>query len=140
MYAGAYYALHEVTDPAGYIGPSGTVQTGLDWYYRAFGGTRNRWGDYSGASVDPSDDTTFWIFNEYAETRGTPISGEDGRWGTAWLSCALSCLSLDCPPDTVVAKNSSVPVVFCGLFPVDSNDFEDLRDAIEQRLGQQGDR
>ena len=26
----------------------------------------------------------------------------------------------------------SVPVVFCGLFPVDSNDFEALRDAIEK--------
>ncbi|MBJ3763387.1 elongation factor 4 [Maribius pontilimi] len=26
----------------------------------------------------------------------------------------------------------SVPVVFCGLFPVDTNDFEDMRDAIEK--------
>ncbi|MCL5777147.1 translation elongation factor 4 [Limibaculum sp. FT325] len=26
----------------------------------------------------------------------------------------------------------AVPVVFCGLFPVDSNEFEDLRDAIEK--------
>ncbi|MBT8417151.1 MAG: GTP-binding protein, partial [Silicimonas sp.] len=26
----------------------------------------------------------------------------------------------------------SVPVVFCGLFPVDTNDFEDLRNAIEK--------
>ncbi|MEQ9673765.1 MAG: translation elongation factor 4, partial [Roseovarius indicus] len=28
--------------------------------------------------------------------------------------------------------NPSVPVVFCGLFPVDSAEFEDLRDAIEK--------
>ena len=26
----------------------------------------------------------------------------------------------------------SIPVVFCGLFPVDANDFDDLRDAIEK--------
>ena len=26
----------------------------------------------------------------------------------------------------------SVPVVFCGLFPVDANDFEDMRDAMEK--------
>jgi len=26
----------------------------------------------------------------------------------------------------------SIPVVFCGLFPVDANDFEDLRDSIEK--------
>ncbi|MEM9811549.1 MAG: translation elongation factor 4 [Pseudomonadota bacterium] len=28
--------------------------------------------------------------------------------------------------------NPSVPVVFCGLFPIDAADFEDLRDAIEK--------
>ncbi|MCC5981875.1 MAG: elongation factor 4 [Oceanicaulis sp.] len=26
----------------------------------------------------------------------------------------------------------AIPVVFCGLFPVDANDFEDLRDAVER--------
>lgn len=69
------------------------MHAGEDFYIRAFGGSRNRWGDYSGISVDPTDDTTFWVFNEYAALRGTAISGEDGRWGTAWASC-----DFDAPP------------------------------------------
>jgi GTP-binding protein LepA len=35
-------------------------------------------------------------------------------------------------PDMLPGYNPSVPVVFCGLFPVDSADFEDLRTAIEK--------
>jgi hypothetical protein len=34
--------------------------------------------------------------------------------------------------DPLPGFNPSVPVVFCGLFPVDSAEFEDLRDAIEK--------
>ena len=36
--------------------------------------------------MDPKEDTKFWIFNEFADTRGTPTHGgtQDGRWGTAW--------------------------------------------------------
>lgn len=37
-------------------------------------------------SVDPSDDMTFWGFNEYVLARGTPLSAGDGRWGTAFGS------------------------------------------------------
>ncbi len=90
IFCGAYYAGREAGDPAGTVQATGTVQVGLDYYTRTFGGSRNRWGDYSGISVDPADDTTFWIFNEYAEVRGTIIGGEDGRWGTAWKSCTVS--------------------------------------------------
>ncbi|MDA7426398.1 translation elongation factor 4 [Thalassococcus lentus] len=34
--------------------------------------------------------------------------------------------------DPLPGFKPSVPVVFCGLFPVDSSEFEDLRDAIEK--------
>lgn len=29
---------------------------------------RTRWGDYSGVSIDPTDDKSFWVFNQYATT------------------------------------------------------------------------
>ena len=35
-------------------------------------------------------------------------------------------------PEPLPGFKPSVPVVFCGLFPVDANDFENLRDAIEK--------
>jgi hypothetical protein len=86
IYAGAYAAGREVADPAGTLQPSLTVKAGEDWYFRQFSGTRNRWGDYSGIAVDPIETDKFWVFNEFADTRGTPTNSpsQDGRWGTAW--------------------------------------------------------
>ena len=92
IYPGAYYAVHETTDAAGTVGPTGTLAAGQDYYYRAFGGD-NRWGDYSAISIDPANDLTFWVYNEYAITRGTVLSqfpGEDGRWGTRWGSLRVA--------------------------------------------------
>ena len=34
-------------------------------YEVTFGGTRNRWGDYSATVADPSDPSSFWTFQEY---------------------------------------------------------------------------
>jgi hypothetical protein len=121
MYCGAYYAGREPGDPPGTVQASGVVQAGLDYYYRPFNGPRNRWGDYSGASVDPADDTTFWIFNEYAENRGTPISGQDGRWGTAWRSCLKqNPLDFGDAPDptypTLLASNGARHTIVQGVF------------------------
>ena len=88
IYPGAYYSGRLSTDPAGTLQSSGTLQAGVDYYYRTFGGTRNRWGDYSGLALDPADGTTFWVYNEYARTRGVS-SGGDGRWGTRYGTFSL---------------------------------------------------
>jgi hypothetical protein len=82
-YAGAYASIGTSEDVY-------TVKNGLAPYFRDFGSGRNRWGDYSGISVDPVDDS-IWIFNEYADTVGT-LNGGNGRWATVWarLDCTVS--------------------------------------------------
>lgn len=89
IYPGAYYAGRLASDPAGTVQSSVAMAPGQDYYYRAFGGSRNRWGDYTGISLDPADEATFWVFNQYAMTRGTILGSyptEDGRWATRWGS------------------------------------------------------
>jgi len=108
IYPGAYYTGRLAGDPAGQVQQTATLRAGVDYYYRAFGGTRNRWGDYSGISVDPSDDATFWVFNEYAMSRGSILSQyptEDGRWATAWGSFAIPIVGID-------PENGNLPTRF----------------------------
>jgi hypothetical protein len=84
-YAGAYYTSRLASDAPGTVSSTAILAAGLGPYTRTFtsGSTgSNRWGDYSGMSVDPADDVSFWAFNEYALTPGTAFGGENGRWGT----------------------------------------------------------
>ena len=93
IFAGAYYTGRLASAPAGTLQSSAVLAAGVDRYFRAFGGTANRWGDYSGLALDPSDNATFWAFNLYAQARGTVIPSlpqEDGQWGTRWGRFALS--------------------------------------------------
>jgi hypothetical protein len=103
-YASAYYTGRLATDSPGTVRPTSFLAAGLGSYVRAFSDTRNRWGDYSGISVDPTDDSTFWVFNEYALIPATSSSaffmGEKqlGLWGTRWRVFSFSN-----PAPTVVA-------------------------------------
>ncbi|MCZ6774914.1 MAG: hypothetical protein O7D34_00475, partial [Ignavibacteria bacterium] len=80
----AAYSGRLASDPLGTM-PVGTqvIKLGESSYSKFFGGTSNRWGDYSNTCVDPSDDLTFWSIQEYA---GTNVGGgvDDGRWATRW--------------------------------------------------------
>jgi RTX calcium-binding nonapeptide repeat (4 copies) len=110
IYAGSYFAWRDVNDPLGTMRDPITVKAGEDYYVRLFasnGGTRNRWGDYTATVVDPSDDQSFWTFNEYAMTRGTPLGGEDGRWATVWGRFNSSGATPTSGPDTLVGTSGN---------------------------------
>ena len=74
-FAGAYFSGRLAGDPAGTTRNTGVIHAGSATYDPMnIGFTRPRWGDYSGISLDPSNEAEFWAFNEYA--RATD------RWGT----------------------------------------------------------
>lgn len=78
MYAGMYATLIE--GASGTTGPSMLMKAGTDDYFRNFGGSSNRWGDYSATVLDPVNEN-FWVINEAAIIAGTPTSGgQIGRW------------------------------------------------------------
>ncbi len=130
IYPGAYFTGRFSTDLAGTNRGSGVLRAGLDYYVRTFGGPRNRWGDYSGACIDPSDGS-FWIFNEYAMTRGTMIGVEDGRWKTAWGNFPASALPIQLASFTgSVVNGNSVRLNWQTISEVNNYGFE-----IEKSLG-----
>ena len=75
-YAGAYVAGRRKNDPPG-ISSSVAMREGQGNYVLTFGGTRNRWGDYSGIGLDPLDNALMWTHTEFATNSNS--------WST-WIS------------------------------------------------------
>ena len=74
-YPGAGFTGRLASDPPGQTTlPVNVFVEGLGNYQRIDGSGRNRWGDYTGMVVDPSDDTTFWAYNLFS----TPLN----TWAT----------------------------------------------------------
>ncbi|MCH7677002.1 T9SS type A sorting domain-containing protein, partial [candidate division KSB1 bacterium] len=96
IFAGAYVTGRAAADTPGTVRPSETVKAGEDVYHRVIG-TENRWGDYSGISLDPTDDRIFWVFNEFADLSESSECENDGRWGTAYASCTIDTLDVSTP-------------------------------------------
>ena len=101
IFPGAYWAGRLASDPSGTVRPAEVLAAGEDFYVRAFGRPRNRWGDYTGIGVDPADPDAFWAYNEYALPRGTVINGEVGRWGTRFGGFTIATDN-DAPTVTIV--------------------------------------
>src|SRR6266852_2361936 len=61
------YAGRVPSDPAGTMESENSIIEGTGSQTNG----SSRWGDYSGMSVDPADDCTFWYTNEYLTTNGS---------------------------------------------------------------------
>ncbi len=65
-----------------------SYKSGEDVYVSA--PVRNRWGDYSTAALDPSDDNSVWVAGDYAMPRAIGAA----QWGTWWAKiCSGLCNS-----------------------------------------------
>ncbi|MFH0736837.1 MAG: YCF48-related protein [bacterium] len=73
-YAGAFFTTKPATSNT--LTGSKPLKTGNGYYYKTFGGDRNRWGDYNGAWVDPSVDGKIYLLTEYVSSANT--------WGS-WI-------------------------------------------------------
>ena len=116
----AGYAVHLAADAPGSIRDALIYHAGEDYYHKTFATTtsRNRWGDYSGAQVDPSDDRSLWVVDEYAKTRTGTDDGNTGsnssRWGTWWANVAgpAPSVTIAAGPSHAEGNSGTTPFTF----------------------------
>ena len=77
QFASANYSFRAATDPPNTVRPDTVLKAGGSAYLKNFGGTRNRWGDYSSTVVDPLNEIDMWTLQQYSAT-------EANTWGTWW--------------------------------------------------------
>ena len=67
------------TDAAGTLQAEASLKTG-ETTYTAFDAVPRRWGDYTGAVLDPTGGCNVWYVGEYSKI----TNNANGRWGT-WI-------------------------------------------------------
>lgn len=82
IFPSASYVFRSANLPRNQMDNEVVFKPGLGSYYKTFGGTRNRYGDYGTGALDPVDGS-LWTLNHYAAAR---VGTGDGasRWGTWW--------------------------------------------------------
>jgi len=100
-YPDAKYRLHMHTDPADSMRPEVTFRHGQANYYETFGGSQNRWGDYSGTCVDPLNETDFWTIQESVPT--SPANYWDTWWAYVQVCPIPTASTLAVQPLTACA-------------------------------------
>ena len=107
----AGYSMHLAADAPGTIRDPVVYKAGEDYYHKDFGSGRNRWGDFSQAQVDPSDDRSLWTLQEYGKNRVGTNDGTTGsnssRWSTYWANVAGPAPTVTIAPGPVQNEGNS---------------------------------
>ena len=86
-YPSAYVDGRLATEVNNVLGTPVVIQAGIVPYNspnpEAFNSNAFPWGDYSGAGIDPTDQTAVWVAAEYSASQPTPLATPN--WGT-WIS------------------------------------------------------
>jgi hypothetical protein len=115
MYPAAAYRLHLHTDPADSMRPEVIFRHGQANYYETFGGTQNRWGDYSSTCVDPINNCDFWTIQETVPA--TPANYWDTWWAHLVMCSVKSSYAIS--KDTI-QKAFNDTLTFNGTAPTGS--------------------
>ncbi|MDO8672156.1 MAG: hypothetical protein Q7O66_12120, partial [Dehalococcoidia bacterium] len=107
----AGYAYRLGGDATGTMRDPYIYKPGEGMYWKTYGGSRNRWGDYSATMVDPEDDTAMWTLQEYAKPEGwsyASTGANSGVWSTYWAR--VSDLTTATPTPTTVSGTATPTV------------------------------
>ena len=105
VYPSAAYSLHRATDPADSMRPVFVFRHGQKPYYQEFGGTENRWGDYSSTCIDPTNNMDFWTIQESVPNYTGGLA--NSIWDTWWAHVTL------CTAVPGAATAIGIPSVIC---------------------------
>jgi hypothetical protein len=124
------------------MGPIHLIKQGESFYSKFLSGKRNRWGDYSNTTVDPSDDYTLWTIQEYAGMQASADSN-GGRWATRWakIDPAVSITGIaenpDAPARWVLDQNYPNPFNPTTVIRYELPAVSDVRLALYDLLGRE---
>ena len=95
QYASANYTFHAYNDPLSVTDGDYLFQAGVSPYWKTSTSNtndlRNRWGDFTRATVDPVNDVDFWTVQEYAaQMVGSNVVNESGQWAVAWANLQMT--------------------------------------------------
>lgn len=94
FYASAAYAYRSSSDSLNTMRAFYKYKAGGNVYYKTYGGSRNRWGDFSATCIDYTNGS-FWTLQEFATSKAN-------TWGTWWANVNVPTSA------PVMAKNASV--------------------------------